>query len=177
MNVTPLSIARVPMQLQSSLLLGGVQSNQLGMVGLESQISTGQRLSRSADDPVAAVGIMRLKARQQDLTQYQSNLNFAQGFLSSADNATSGLTDLITQAQTIASSQIGAQSTADERAAQASVIAINVSIRVGWTWMRSWSAYQATASAGSPLRSMARAWRSAGSIWRTFSPRVTTRSG
>ncbi len=43
--------------------------------------------------------------------------------------------------------------------------------------MRPWSAYQATASAGSPLRSSARAWRSPGSRWRTFSSRVTTRSG
>jgi flagellar hook-associated protein 3 FlgL len=122
MNVVPLPIARISVQLQSNLLLGSVQSNMLDMAGLESQISTGQRLNRPSDDPVAAVGIVRLRQQLSDNTQYQTNLNFAGGFLAAADNAASGLSDLITQASSIASSQIGAGSTPDERAAQATVV-------------------------------------------------------
>lgn len=122
MNVVPLPIARVPMMLQSSLMLGALQTGQIGLLKTQSQISTGQRLTRSADDPAATVGIMRLKRQLDDNAQYKSNLQFAQGFLSAADNATGGLTDLITQGQSIASSQIGVATTPAERQAQATVV-------------------------------------------------------
>ena len=61
--------------------------------------------------------------------------------------------------------------------AQWSAMATRVSVRLGVVWMRSCSAYQATASGTEPSRSSPRATRSAGSRWRTFSSSVVTSSG
>ena len=122
MNVVPLAIARVPMQLQGNMLLGTMQSGQIDLMQVEQQISTGQRLNQASDDPAAAIGLMQLKRELANSTQYQTNLNFASGFLASADSSLSGVTDLVTQAKSVASSEIGAGVTADERASQATVI-------------------------------------------------------
>lgn len=122
MSVSPLSSARVSLQMRSTMLNATLLSNQQSMLQVEQQISTGQQLSQTSDDPAAAIGILQLQREISGNQQFTSNLNFASGFLSTADSALGSLTTLINQAQGIASSQIGTGSTADERAAQAAVV-------------------------------------------------------
>ena len=51
----------------------------------------------------------------------RANLDFANSFLGQADSTLGSLSDLINQAQSIASSQVGSDASADERAPQAQV--------------------------------------------------------
>src|ERR1051325_1452893 len=122
MSNVPLNIARVSMQMQGALLLGGLQSGQVNLLRVQQQLSTGQRLNRASDDPGASLNIESLKRQISINDNYSSSLDFAGGFMSQVDASLGSLNDLINQAKTIASSQIGAGSTADERAAQAEVI-------------------------------------------------------
>ena len=122
MSAVPLDIARVSMQMQGSLLLGNLQNTQVGLLQVEQQLSTGQQLNLPSDDPTAAVNIIGLKQQITNNTNYTSNLNFAKGILGQADSTLSSLTNLITQAQSIASSQVSTGVTPDQRAAQAQVV-------------------------------------------------------
>jgi flagellar hook-associated protein 3 len=122
MSSVPLNIARVSSQLQGRLLMGTIQTNQVDMLKVQTQLSTQQRLNRASDDPAAALGIQSLKRQIAGNDNFTKNLNFVSGFLSQADATLGDVSDLITEAQSIASSQLGASSTPDERAAQAQVV-------------------------------------------------------
>jgi flagellin-like hook-associated protein FlgL len=122
MNIVPLQIARVSMQMSGSLLTGSLQGSQLELLKVQQQLSTQKRLSRASDDPAAAIGIERLKRQMAANVQGTSNLNFAGSFLAQADATLGTVTDLVTQANSIASSQVGSLTSASERAAQAQVV-------------------------------------------------------
>jgi flagellar hook-associated protein 3 FlgL len=122
MNVFPIPLARISTQLEKSLMLGQMQGNQSDLLTVQQQISTGQRLSQPSDDPAAATGIMQLRNQVSNSTQFDSNLTFASGFLNTADSTLSSVSDLITQANSIASQEVGSTAGADERAGQAGVV-------------------------------------------------------
>jgi flagellar hook-associated protein 3 FlgL len=122
MSSVPLNVARVSLQMSGSLLLNNLQTNQVGLLQVQQQLSSGQRLNLPSDDPAAALGIVSLKRQIADNTTYTNNLGFASSFLQQADSSLGSLSNLINQAQSIASSQVGADSTADQRAAQAQVV-------------------------------------------------------
>jgi flagellar hook-associated protein 3 len=122
MSSVPLAIARVSSQLKGSLLLGTLQSSQLALLKVGNQLSTGQRLSRASDDPAAALGIESLKRQLSTNTTYQSNLDFLSGFMSQTDATLGSVSDLVNQAQSVASSTVGSDTSPDQRAAQAEVV-------------------------------------------------------
>src|SRR4051812_16467433 len=103
---TPLQIGRVSMQMQSSLLLSTLQSGQVNLLKVQQQLATGDKLNIGSDDPGATLNIMSLKRQLANNDNYSSNLSFAAGFLSQSDASLGSLNDLITQAQSIASSQL-----------------------------------------------------------------------
>jgi flagellar hook-associated protein 3 FlgL len=122
MSIVPLSVARVSLQMHGSLMLTNLQQNQTDLLKVQQQLSSGQRLNLPSDDPAAALGIESLKRQIATNINYSSNLDFANSFLGQADSTLGSLSDLINQAQSIASSQVGSDVSADERAAQAQVV-------------------------------------------------------
>jgi flagellar hook-associated protein 3 FlgL len=124
---TPLQIGRVSMQMRGAFLLSTLQSGQVNLLKVEQQLSTGQKLNLGSDDPGATLNIQSLKRQIAVNATYSSGLDLASGMLAQTDSALGSLNDLITQAKSIASSQLGAGSTADERAAQAQVVASLIS--------------------------------------------------
>jgi flagellin-like hook-associated protein FlgL len=119
---TPLQIGRVSMQMQGALLLSTLQNNQVNLLKAGQQISSGDRLNLGSDDPGATVNIQSLKRQISVNDNYSSNLGFASGFLAQADSSLGDLNTLITQAKSVASSEVGSGVSADERAAQAEVV-------------------------------------------------------
>jgi flagellar hook-associated protein 3 FlgL len=119
---TPLSIGRVSMQMQGALLLTTLQNSQVNLLKVQQQISTGDKLNLGSDDPGATLNIQSLKRQMSVNDNFSENLTFATGFLGQADSSLGNLNDLITQAKSIASSQVGSVVTSDERAAQAEVV-------------------------------------------------------
>jgi flagellar hook-associated protein 3 FlgL len=80
----------------STNMISGIAINQVenldGNVSkLQTQVSTGQRVSRPEDDPTAVGQLVNLQARQQTLAQYQQNASTA---LQISQTSTSALTDL-----------------------------------------------------------------------------------
>jgi flagellar hook-associated protein 3 FlgL len=122
MNVVPLSIARVSMQMSGSLLTGTLQGSQVELLKVQQQLSTQDRLSKASDDPAAAIGILRINRQLAANAQETSNLNFVSGFLGQADATLGSVSDLINQASSLASSQVGSLITASERSSQAQVV-------------------------------------------------------
>lgn len=83
---------------------------------LQTQISTGQRLIRSSDDPVAA-SQLRTMARAAALTvSDKTNANRADSDLTLADKALTAMTDLVTRAQELASQAANGVLNTEQRA-------------------------------------------------------------
>src|SRR5271170_8074000 len=122
MSSLSLPIGRVSMQMQGISLVSNLQSDEASLQNLSQQLSSGQSLSQPSDNPTAAVGIIRLNQQISANTQYSNNLNFANGSLSTADSTLMSLSNMVSSAQSVASSMIGTGVTATERQAQASVI-------------------------------------------------------
>jgi flagellar hook-associated protein 3 FlgL len=119
---TPLQIGRVSMQMQGALMLSTLQTSQVNLLKVQQQISTGDKLNLGSDDPGATLNIQSLKRQISVNDNYTANLKFGAGFLAQADSSLGNLNTLITQAKSIASSQVGSSVTADEREAQAAVV-------------------------------------------------------
>ncbi|HKK55397.1 flagellar hook-associated protein FlgL [Marinobacter sp.] len=61
----------------------------------QEQISTGRRINRPSDDPVAAARILKLDQELQRISTYQRNTDFAENRLDQEENALSRSVDLV----------------------------------------------------------------------------------
>lgn len=122
MAVLPANFSRVPTMLTSSLLLSNITRSNLDLFNVQQQISSGQRLNRPSDDPVAAAMIASLRERLGLAAQRGRNLDHASSVLGALDTGLTEATDLVREAQTIAISQIGLTSDPTTRQQQAVVV-------------------------------------------------------
>ncbi len=122
MTSIPANISRVSTLLASQVALANITRTNAGMLETQVQLSTGRALNRPSDDAVRASAIGVLDQLLGAASQRVRNLEAATTTLDSLDTALGNVTDLVRQAQTIASSQIGAQSDPATRAQQATII-------------------------------------------------------
>lgn len=122
MAVLPANFSRVPTLLSSQLILSNITRNNLDLFGIQQQISSGKRINRPSDDPVAAAMIASIKDRLGLGAQRLLNLDHASLVLGTLDTALTDTTDLVREAQTIAISQIGLTSDPATRQQQAVVV-------------------------------------------------------
>ncbi|MGQ0627551.1 MAG: flagellin [Phycisphaerales bacterium] len=123
MTVLPVHLARVPTLLSSRLVVSNYNATNLGLLDLQTKISTGKAVNRPSDNPVKASAISVIDGRLAQADQRARNLDHASTVLGGLDDAiggVGGLTDLVRQAQSIASGQIDSDSTT--RGQQAVVI-------------------------------------------------------
>jgi len=94
------------MRITDSLRYGGLQTNiETSLENLntvQSQISTGKKLTTFSDDPAGASQSVSLRSALIDNTQYQRDADQARAFLSAGDSALSSATSLIQSARQIA---------------------------------------------------------------------------
>lgn len=69
---------------------------------LQTQVSTGERLSRSSDDPVAAAQLRRLQRAAALSEVDKANADLAAADLNLADDALTGMTDIVLRAKDLA---------------------------------------------------------------------------
>lgn len=122
MAILPTSLARVSDQLRSSVALSTMTQTQAQLLDVENQISTGKRVNVASDDPGAAAVIQQLQKTLEQRSGYSTNLQNATSQLSEVDSTLGNLTDLLQQAQTIASQNVGTDVTADQRQSAAAVV-------------------------------------------------------
>src|SRR3954469_14928529 len=121
MSIAPLQLARVSNLLRSNMAEGAISSAQQQLLDVQNQLSTGKRVNSPSDDPGDAAAIMQLQKTLEQRKTYTSNITQAKSQLSEVDSTIGDLTDLLKQAQTIASANVGSDVTADQRAGAAAV--------------------------------------------------------
>jgi flagellar hook-associated protein 3 FlgL len=122
MSVLPLNLARVSTLLRSDLVSSQVSRTQADLIRVQNQLATGKRITRPSDDPGAASAAGQLLKTLEKRQAYAANLDAANSQLSEVDSTLSDLTDVLRQAQQIASANAGSDVTADQRAAAAAVV-------------------------------------------------------
>ncbi len=123
MSITPINITRVSHNLRSLSMLDSLRRNTVDMFVQQNRLATGRALTTPSDDPVAASQALRMKQTLSRQDQILGNLRHADLMMGAADEALSEVNELLNQAEAISSQSIGAQADADERAANAAIIA------------------------------------------------------
>jgi flagellar hook-associated protein 3 FlgL len=114
--------ARTTGLMRSDQLLSQLQQTRQQLFEKQQDISTGQRYQSPSEAPGKTASILHLKQQVSARQQYQRNLEHAGGVLSTADQAMGDAADVLREAKSIASSQIGVGSDTGTREAEAEVI-------------------------------------------------------
>lgn len=122
MAVLPLNLARVSTLMRTDLVSSQVSRTQADLFQVQNQLSTGLRFTRPSEDPGAASAAEQLQKVLEQRKTYATNLDAANGQLSTVDSTLSDLTDLVRQAKSVASANAGTDVTADARQAAAAVV-------------------------------------------------------
>lgn len=122
MTSIPPGMSRAPNLLMSRTSLASISRTSVGLYRVQQQISTGQRISRPGEDPVAAATLSILDARLERSNQLLRNMEHANAALSALDTALGEASDLVNEAKQIASEQVNSTSSTQERAAQATIV-------------------------------------------------------
>ncbi|MEM6392192.1 MAG: flagellin [Planctomycetota bacterium] len=121
MAVSPLT-SRTADLLSSQLSLQRLQETQSGLLEAQRQSSTGLAVEKPSDEPARVATILTLKNNITERDQVEKNLQFGINVLDTADQALGDASDILREAASVASSQIGIGSDAETRAVQANVI-------------------------------------------------------
>lgn len=122
MPVLPLNLARVSTLLRTDLVSSQVSRAQARLTEVQNQLATGVRISRPSDDPAGAAAAGQLQKTLEQRQAYAANLDAAKNQLSEVDSTLGDLTDLLQQAQDVASANVGSDVTPDARKAAAAVV-------------------------------------------------------
>ncbi|MFQ5340556.1 MAG: flagellar hook-associated protein FlgL [Anaerolineae bacterium] len=79
-----------------------LQAQIEGLAGVQEQITSGKRLARPAEDPVAAGEILDLRSNLEGLDAYDQTTESSRGWLAASDTSLQALSDLVIKARTIA---------------------------------------------------------------------------
>lgn len=115
-------LSRTSNLMSSELLRRRLQETQRQLLQAQDQISTGKILSRGSDAPANISAVLFLNQAKIEREQQVNNLEYGRGVLNLADAALGDVTDVLIEAQQVASSQIGVGSDAETRETQSIVI-------------------------------------------------------
>jgi len=122
MSLEPLQLARVGSLYQTGLAQSQISDVEKKLIQIEQQISTGKSLINPSDNPSNASVAMQLQKTLDQRQTYLGNLYAGQSQLGVTDNSLSSLNDLLQQAQTIASANLGAAVTPAQRQGAAAIV-------------------------------------------------------
>ena len=122
MAILPLQLARVSNNLRTSVATGQLARTQEELLKTQNQLSTGKRINSPSDDPGAAAIAQQIRKTLEQRQAYSENLKQAGSQLSEVDSSLGDLSGLLDEAQSIASSNVGSDVTADQRKAAAQLV-------------------------------------------------------
>jgi flagellar hook-associated protein 3 FlgL len=123
MAILPLQLARVSNLLRANLGSSNITKVQQQLLDVQNQLSTGERLNVPSDDPGDSAIVQQLQKLMEQRQAYADNLKHAQSQLGEVDSSLGDLTDILKQAQQIASQNVGSDVTPDQRQGAAAIIA------------------------------------------------------
>ena len=107
MAIIPLQLARVSNRLRTSVASNAIARTQADLLRMENDLSTGKKLHSPSDDPGASALAQQLRKTLEKRQSYADNLKQAGSQLGEVDSAMGDLTNLLQEAQTIASANVG----------------------------------------------------------------------
>jgi flagellin-like hook-associated protein FlgL len=122
MAILPIQLARVSNLLRTSVATQNIASTQQQLLEVQNELSSGKKVNTPSDDPGQAAIIQQLQKTLESRKAYGDNLKQAGDHLGEVDSTMGDLTNLLKQAQTIASANVGSDVTADQRASAAAVV-------------------------------------------------------
>ena len=106
---------RVTQSMLTNNLLRNLNTNYNNMSKLQEQINSGSLLTRPSDDPVVAVKGMQNRVQVDRVEQYQRNINDANTWLDSSDDALSQVNEALQRVQELIVQASNDTNTADDR--------------------------------------------------------------
>ncbi len=122
MAITPINITRVSHNLRTFSLLDSLRRNTLALFTQQTQLASGSRINAPSDDPVMASRALKLTRVLEEQDQLLDNIRFADGFLSAIDSAVGQVNDLLIQAHTLASENVGSLTDEQQRETAAELV-------------------------------------------------------
>lgn len=115
----------------SNALLNTFRNNQ-GLLAAQEQLSSGKRVNRPSDDPVAMMEILNYRTNIGKADQYMRVQDNADSFLSSADSTIGAIHDELKRAKEIALQNAGVPADAQVRAGASTIINNITSQMINW---------------------------------------------
>lgn len=123
MAISPINVSRVSQNMRASFAVASLQHNQLQLFNAQVRIATGRSFVTPSENPSAAVRVLDLTQAVQRQAQFLSTLRFSDNVLLAADDAVSEVNSLLIEAQSLASKNVSNLISAEERSADAELIA------------------------------------------------------
>jgi len=114
--------ARTTTLLTTNSLLSSLRKTQVDLLEKQEQISTGLLVRKPSDAPADTSAILKLQGKLEAREQFENNLQFALSMLNNTDQGLGDALNIVLNAKSVASSQIGIGSSAETRGNQSLVI-------------------------------------------------------
>lgn len=122
MAINPLSLGRVSNLARGNLIRSTVTRTQTHLLAVQQQLTTGKRLAAPSDDAGDAAVAQSIRKILEQREAYKTNLDAANSHLSEVDSSLASVTDLLREAQQVASANVGSDVTAEARSAAAEIV-------------------------------------------------------
>jgi flagellar hook-associated protein 3 FlgL len=122
MAILPLQLARVSNLLRQNVATSTISKTQQQLLEVQNELTTGKRINAPSDDPGDAAIAQQLQKLLEQRQAYADNIKHAQSQLGEVDSTLGDLTDVLQQAQQIASANVGSDVTDQERQGAAAVL-------------------------------------------------------
>jgi flagellar hook-associated protein 3 FlgL len=93
---------RVTGQMIAQTALRNINANISRLDKLQNQITSGKRVTKPSDDPIAVAQSLNYRTALSETSQYRTNIDEATGWLGSTDSALGGAIDLLQRARELA---------------------------------------------------------------------------
>jgi len=122
MAISSINITRTSFNLQTLSMLDSLRQNTLKIFLEQNRLATGNKIVAPSDDPVDGGMAVRMTEILERQDQILSNIKYADSFLSATDSAVSEISQLLTDAHSIALEMVNSFSSQDERDSMAEVV-------------------------------------------------------
>ncbi len=122
MPISPVNLARVSNLQRTRQIGSSIAGTQADLLKTQNELATGRRLINPSDDPADATLAQQVRKTLERRQAYAANLDRSVSHLSQVDSSLGNLTDLLRQAQQIASANVGSDASGDQRAGAAQVV-------------------------------------------------------
>ena len=122
MAITPINVNRVTSTLRTDSLLSSLQRNTLDSFLQQNRISSGRRFVSPSEDPGRAARALNLSEVLDQQSQLVTNIRHASNTLDATDAAMAEVSRLITDAESVASQNLGTLASSQEREAAAEIV-------------------------------------------------------